>query len=89
MRLEIGNKVAVLDDVLKGVVTKVDGNKISIETEDGMIFVFWASELVKIDKSQHEMSKFSDINNPLLKEKITTEKTKKMLKRNLKKKILK
>jgi hypothetical protein len=36
-----------------------------------------ASELVKINKSQHELSKFSDINNPLLKEKITTEKTKK------------
>ncbi len=77
MCLQIGNKVAVLDDVLKGIVTKVDGNKISIETKDGMIFVFLASELVKINKPQHEMSKFSDINNPLLKEKITTEKTKK------------
>lgn len=77
MRLQIGNKVAVLDDVLKGIVTKINGNEISVETEDGMVFNFLASELVKIDKEQHELTKFSDINNPLLKEKIATHKTKK------------
>ncbi len=32
MRLEIGNKVAVLDDVLKGKVTNIM-NEISIETD--------------------------------------------------------
>jgi dsDNA-specific endonuclease/ATPase MutS2 len=77
MRLEIGNKVAVLDDVLKGNVIKINGNQISVETEDGMIFNFDASELVKIGKDQHELSKFSDINNPLLTQKITSQKPKK------------
>lgn len=75
MRLEIGNKVAVLDDVLKGIITEINGDDISVKTEDGMLFVFASSELVKIEKEQHELSKFSDINNPLLKQKITTQKS--------------
>ncbi|MEN8703931.1 MAG: Smr/MutS family protein [Polaribacter sp.] len=71
MRLEIGNKVAVLDAVLKGVVIAIHGDSITIEAEDGMLFKFSKRELVKIEEDQHELSKFSDINNPLLKEKIT------------------
>ena len=79
MRLEIGDKVAVLDDVLKGVVVNIKDNLISVETLDGMIFNFTASELVKIEKEQHELTKFSDINNPLLKEKTNLNKSKKSL----------
>lgn len=77
MRLEIGNKVAVLDDVLKGIVTAVNGKEISVETDDGMIFKFDASELVKIGEDQHELSKYSDINNPFLQEKKASQKAKK------------
>ena len=77
MRLEIGNKVAVLDDVLKGIVTTINGDEISVKTDDGMIFNFNSSELVKIEKEQHELSKFSDINNPLLKEKTASQKSSK------------
>ena len=70
MSFEIGNKVAVLDDVLRGVVVTVDGQTITIKDTDGMVFQFSASELVKIRVAQNELSKYSDINNPLLKEKI-------------------
>ena len=76
MCLEIGNKVAVLDDVLKGNVVNVSGNEISVQTTDGMIFKFHKNELVKIEFEQKELSKYSDINNPLLREK-TQEKTSK------------
>lgn len=69
MRLEIGNKVAVLDDVLKGNVIKIENSVISVKTTDGMIFNFNEKELVKIEEDQFELSKYSDINNPLLKEK--------------------
>ena len=79
MRLEIGNKVAVLDDVLKGVVIAIDADAITIETEDGMPFKFAKRELVKIEEDQHELSKFSDINNPLLIQKISDNKPKKSL----------
>lgn len=79
MRLEIGNKVAVLDDVLKGIVIAIDADAITIETEDGMPFKFAKRELVKIEEDQHELSKFSDINNPLLNQKISDNKLKKSL----------
>lgn len=79
MRLEIGDKVAVLDDVLKGVVTNVNGDFVSVKSSDGMIFNFTKSELVKIDREQHELTKYSDINNSLLKEKIAAVPLKKSL----------
>ncbi len=77
MRLEIGNKVALLDDDVKGIVIDIIDDKIFVQTEDGMEFTFSSSELVKIDQEQSELSKFSDINNPLLKEKSSLEKKQK------------
>lgn len=88
MRLEIGNKVAVLDDVLKGRVIKINGDVISIETSDGMVFNFSEFELVKIGKEQHELTKFSDINNALLKEKIAANPAKKSLFKKEKKEVV-
>jgi len=88
MCLEIGNKVAVLDDVLKGMVIAINGDEISIETSDGMIFKFSSSELVKVDIEQHELSKFSDINNVLLKEKISQNPAKKSLFKKEKKEVI-
>jgi len=88
MCLEIGNKVAVLDDVLKGMVIAINGDEISIETSDGMIFKFSSSELVKVDIEQHELSKFSDINNALLKEKISQNPAKKSLFKKEKKEVI-
>jgi len=88
MCLEIGNKVAVLDDVLKGRVININGDEISLETTDGMIFKFNSSELVKVDVEQHELSKFSDINNALLKEKISQSPPKKSLFKKEKKEVI-
>ena len=88
MCLEIGNKVAVLDDVLKGIVTNVLGDEISVETSDGMVFKFNAAELVRIEKEQHELTKYSDINNSLLKDKISQNSAKKSLFKKEKKEII-
>ena len=76
MRLQIGNKVAVLDDVLSGIVVAIDNDDVIIEDQDGMQFTFNEKELVLIDRNQEELSKFSDIDNPLLKAK-KSENTKK------------
>jgi dsDNA-specific endonuclease/ATPase MutS2 len=76
MCFQIGQKVAVLDDILKGEVISVNNSIISIRDTQGMIFNFEAKELVLIKESQSEMSKFSDINHPLLKEKMSTLKKK-------------
>jgi dsDNA-specific endonuclease/ATPase MutS2 len=56
-----GEKVAVLDAALKGIVLKVADNKITIETTDGFQMDFTPKELIKIVSEQGEMSKFSDI----------------------------
>ena len=69
MRLQIGNKVKVLDDVLEGVIINIKGDEYQVETTDGFVMNFQENELVRVGKDQHEMSKYSDINNPLLQEK--------------------
>lgn len=88
MRLEIGNKVAVLDDVLKGKVIAINKNTIAVETTDGMVFNFDEKELVKIEKEQYELSKYSDINNALLKEKNSVNKPKESLFKKQKQEIV-
>ena len=70
MEFKIGDNVAVLDDVIKGKVIEVHKNKIVIESEDGFSFDFLPNELVIIRESQKELSKFSDISNESLLEKI-------------------
>ncbi|WP_299062304.1 Smr/MutS family protein [uncultured Polaribacter sp.] len=88
MGLEIGNKVAVLDDVLKGKVVNIVDDVISVETTDGMIFKFNTAELVKVETAQHELSKFSDIDNSFLKDKISQNPKKKSLFREDKKEVV-
>jgi hypothetical protein len=70
MSFKIGDSVAVLDDVIKGKVIAVHQNKIVIETTDGFPFDFLPNELVVIKESQAELSKYSDISNDGLLEKI-------------------
>ncbi|MCG1037756.1 Smr/MutS family protein [Polaribacter sargassicola] len=87
-RIEIGDKVAVLDDVLKGRVVEIDGGNITVETLDGMIYRFDKSELIVIEVDQHELTKYSDINNSLLKEKIHQNQNKKSLFKKQKNEII-
>jgi dsDNA-specific endonuclease/ATPase MutS2 len=77
MKFNINDKVAVIDDVFKGRVISVSENNIQIETEDGFTFNFLPSELVVIKENQKELSKFSDIANEYLLEKIEASSQKK------------
>lgn len=72
----IGDTVAVLDDVIKGKVISVSASKILIESLDGFSFEFSPKELVVIKDNQFELSKYSDISNEALLQK-TNETTKK------------
>jgi dsDNA-specific endonuclease/ATPase MutS2 len=56
-KFEIGDKVAVLDDDISGVVIKVQNNEISVETTDEFVMTFFVNELVKINNS-NELSGF-------------------------------
>ncbi|WP_299714782.1 Smr/MutS family protein [uncultured Tenacibaculum sp.] len=69
MCLEIGNKVAVLDDVIKGVVVRITGEDVWVKTDDEMEIVFKKTELVKIGVDQIEISKRTRIDGNFLKKK--------------------
>jgi len=70
MRFKIGDTVAVLDDVIKGEVVAIKNNKICIESTDGFEFDFNENELVLIKENQAELSRYSDLKNEDLLEKI-------------------
>ena len=46
---QIGDRVSVLDDVIDGVVVKVEKNQITIETTDKFMMTFFVNELIKIN----------------------------------------
>ncbi|AXG72107.1 endonuclease MutS2 [Kordia sp. SMS9] len=48
MNFQVGDRVEAIDDVIKGVVQAINGNTITIETDEGFPLMFEASELVKI-----------------------------------------
>ena len=77
MRFEIGSKVVLIDGLLKGVVTALKGDFVEVQDEDGMRYQFHKKELMLQKRDQYELSKFSDINHPLLKEKAMEKRSKK------------
>ena len=76
MYFEIGKKVAVLDDILKGVIVSLNGQVVGIKDDDGMVYEYNQNELVVIEEDQHQLSKYSDINNPLFNDKLQDQKVK-------------
>ncbi|MGB5822365.1 MAG: Smr/MutS family protein [Saonia sp.] len=48
---KIGDRVEAIDDTISGLVVRIDGNEIAIESDDGFPMVYTASELVKIPDS--------------------------------------
>jgi len=48
---QIGDAVETIDDTIKGIVVEVNGDEISIETDEGFSMLYAASELVKVTGS--------------------------------------
>ena len=76
MYFNIGKKVAVLDDILKGVIVSLNGQVVGIKDDDCMVYEYNQNELVVIEEDQHQLSKYSDINNPLFNDKLQDQKVK-------------
>jgi len=66
MKFYIGDIAAVLDDIVKGEVTKTEGNRVYIIDDTGMEFSYDASELVKIDSNQNQLLKYNEASDHLL-----------------------
>jgi len=52
MSFQVGDRVEAIDDVVAGIVQAVNGNVITIETDEGFPLKFEASELVKINTDE-------------------------------------
>ena len=61
MKFEIGDKVEVLDDALKGKVVAINGDVVSIETTEGFALDFYEAELVKTSDEQNRLISSSNI----------------------------
>ena len=70
MRFQIGNIVRVIDEAIEGEIINISAQAITIRTIDDFDFEFQPHEIVVIKENQKELSKFSDINSPLLQEKL-------------------
>ena len=71
MAFFIGDTVSVLDDVVKGEVTKIEGDRIYIKDDTDMEFSYDSSELVKIDDNQNQLLKYNEASNHLLQSKVS------------------
>ncbi|KDN55550.1 Smr/MutS family protein [Flavobacterium seoulense] len=60
--LNKGDKVAVLDDAINGVVLSVKGHEVTIETDEGFVMKFAIDELVKINDTSNLMDSIKRIN---------------------------
>lgn len=69
MKLKLGDKVLVKDSITKGVVSKILKNSVLVLDEDGFELEYQINQLILVEVEQSEMSKFSDINNKMLRQK--------------------
>lgn len=69
MNINIGDKVLIKDSTVKGAVKGIKGNQILVLDEDGFELYYALEKLIVIKVEQSELSKFSDINNKMLRQK--------------------
>lgn len=79
MRFQIGNIVRAIDEQIEGEITAIFGDEITLKTNDDFEFQFHKTEVIVVHADQKELSKFIDINNPLLHQKIKDQSKKKSL----------
>jgi small-conductance mechanosensitive channel len=83
MAFKVGDRVLVLDEDLSGVVKTIDGFEVTLETEDGFLLSFDASELV-LDKNSNVIRQdafnISDIDAIISEKEITRRKPAQRLK---------
>lgn len=65
MKFKVGDKVAVLDDAINGIVVNISGDTIAISTTDGFVMKFEKNDLVLISVEQSEISKKVIVSNHL------------------------
>lgn len=75
-----GDMVSVLDDNLDGVVTAVDGNQITVETNDGFVVIYATHELIKKQETSELDIKIRSFNSTEIKKQKETPKARSFVK---------
>ena len=70
MRLKIGQRVVFIDDIIEGEVISIDDEIIEVKDDEGMIFKGNLKDVILANDNQYELSKFLDIDNPDLHQKM-------------------
>ena len=79
MEFNIGDKVSVLDEDLSGVIKKMKGTIVIIETRDGFELEFNKTELIKLEADESDHSTFNSIStSEILIEKEQSEKKRRL-----------
>jgi len=81
MCLEIGSKVAVLDEKISGSVTCIKGEEVFLRADDGMDYVYRVSDLVKIHVDQNELLKTTKVKGVFLKDDLSGKSKKTLFKK--------
>ncbi len=88
MCLQIGSEVSVIDGLVKGVVTHIVDDQVTLKDQDGMVYVYQIKELVKVDKRQDELLKYSNMDRAFLNQKKKLVKAKKTAFKTVKKEVV-
>ncbi|MFT4612751.1 MAG: DNA-nicking Smr family endonuclease [Glaciecola sp.] len=75
MSLKVGDSVSVLDEAINGVILKIFGETVTIETEDGFDMEFLSSEVIKTKSLSSQLFADMDVNT-VINEKETAHKRK-------------
>ena len=87
MELQVGDKVAVLDDDLEGEIVQIQNQEIVLETNEGFLLVYKQNELVKLGKPMSQVESFlpEDVHDLLKENEDFQKKKKKISRRKLRK----
>jgi hypothetical protein len=77
LKFKVGSSVAVIDEDIRGTISKIENGVYFLLDQTGFEYRYAAEDLVAVKGDQFEMSKYKDINNPLLLEKMRGSETKK------------
>ncbi|NJB82801.1 Smr/MutS family protein [Wenyingzhuangia aestuarii] len=69
MKFKIGDKVLIKDSVVRGIVAKLLKNKVFVLDDDGFELPYDESQLILVNIEQSKLSRYSDINNKMLRQK--------------------
>lgn len=58
-KIEVGDKVAVLDEAVEGTVISIKNNEITIETTDNLLMTYFVNEIIKLQNTSELNNVFS------------------------------